>query len=595
MRKIRTAMFGTGFMGKVHTEAIRRLGNVEVVAVSGSDQKDGETFAASFGIPRVGEWKELLDDKEIDAVHICTPNYLHYGMAKAALEAGKSVLCEKPLTMTFAEAQELAALGESKKLANCVNHNLRCYPLVQQVRSMIAAGELGDILIVNGTYFQDWLLYDTDWNWRAQSDSNGALRAMGDIGSHWMDQIQHVTGLNITSLCADLQTFHTSRKKPKMAVETFTGKKLAPSDYDSVKIDTDDFGAVLVRLGERARGMFRGEPDVGGRKNRFEFEIYGTKCGVAWNQERPDELWIGQREFSESADDQGSVVDASWCCILCGSSGAGTAKAMTIRISRISGGSIRRWRIHRPRWSIRRSRMGLTGWDCLRRSLKARRRGLGWIAKGPSSSVGGAGLRVGIGAFRGNNPVSHTRQDERRGGDSQSSAYDQVYGDDASNRLCHMVGPGLLGCLLSASRDLGGFWISAHTHSRCKSIYGRYSACPVWRGGGVGQDSAASRNRTAEGYAEGVRPRLAWAHPRAIFRRIPFAHRRGSLFPRVSVCWPSKELSFLECRMGEWIDLWRNPFGARRDCSSRCLGFFVGLAKGAHWVDLASDPYAHAK
>src|SRR5271154_2267961 len=151
MRKIRTAMFGTGFMGKVHTEAIRRLGNVEVVAVAGVDQADAERFAAAFGIPRAAGWEELLADKDIDAVHICTPNYLHYGMSKAALEAGKNVLCEKPLTMTRAEADELVALAKKKNLANCVNHNLRCYPLVQQVRSMIESGRKGGRDILRGT------------------------------------------------------------------------------------------------------------------------------------------------------------------------------------------------------------------------------------------------------------------------------------------------------------------------------------------------------------------------------------------------------------------------------------------------------------
>jgi len=197
--------------------------------------------------------------------------------------------------MNAAEARELAALADAKKLAHCTNHNLRFYPVVQHIRSMVAAGDLGDILIVNGTYFQDWLLYETDWNWRALSASNGALRAMGDIGSHWMDMIQHLTGLKITSLCADLQTFHKSRKKPKGSVETFSGKKLQASDYDEVAMDTDDFGAVLLRLGERARGSFAVSQMSAGCKNRFQFEIYGTKCGVAWNQERPDELWIGQR------------------------------------------------------------------------------------------------------------------------------------------------------------------------------------------------------------------------------------------------------------------------------------------------------------
>jgi predicted dehydrogenase len=296
MRKLKTAIFGTGFMGKVHTEAIRRLGNVEVAAVAASSQATADKFAESLMIPKAtGDWKTVLADPEIDAVHVCTPNSMHHAMSKAALEAGKAVLCEKPLAMNAAEARELTEIATKKNLANCVNHNLRFYPMVQQIRSMIAAGELGDILAVNGTYFQDWLLYDTDWNWRADAAANGALRAMGDIGSHWMDAIQHLTGLRITSLCADLQTFHKTRKQPKGSVETFTGKKLAAEDYSATPITTDDFGAVLIRLGDRARGSFAVSQVSAGCKNRFNLEIYGTKSGVAWNQERPDELWIGHR------------------------------------------------------------------------------------------------------------------------------------------------------------------------------------------------------------------------------------------------------------------------------------------------------------
>jgi predicted dehydrogenase len=197
--------------------------------------------------------------------------------------------------MNVAEARELVELAKAKGLANCVNHNLRYYPAVQQIRQMIAAGDLGEILIVQGIYFQDWLLYDTDYNWRVEREHNGALRAMGDIGSHWMDMIQHLTGLKITAMCADLQTFHKSRKKPKGAVETFSGKKLRPEDYTEIPIDTDDFGSVLVRLGDRARGCFSVSQMSAGCKNRFQFDIFGTKSGVSWNQERPDELWIGQR------------------------------------------------------------------------------------------------------------------------------------------------------------------------------------------------------------------------------------------------------------------------------------------------------------
>jgi predicted dehydrogenase len=254
MRKLRAAIFGTGFMGKVHAEAIRRLGNVEVVAVAASRQATADRFAEALLIPKAtGDWKSLIEDPEIDAVHICTPNSLHFPMAKAALESNKHVLCEKPLSMNLAQAHALAELGASGNLAHCINHNLRCYPIVQQMRAMIAAGELGEILVVNGTYFQDWLLYDTDWNWRADSASNGALRAMGDIGSHWMDAIEHLTGLRITSLCADLATFHEIRRLPKGSVETFTGKKLAPEDYIETPVSTDDFGAVLVRLGGHSK------------------------------------------------------------------------------------------------------------------------------------------------------------------------------------------------------------------------------------------------------------------------------------------------------------------------------------------------------
>jgi predicted dehydrogenase len=291
---IKAAIFGTGFMGKVHTEALRRLGNVEVAVVAASSQATADAFAKSLHIPQAtADWRSTLT--EVDAVHICTPNVLHYPMALAALEAGKHVLCEKPLTMTASEASELAAVATHKKLANCVNHNLRFYPVVQQARAMIAAGELGEIMVVNGTYFQDWLLHDTDWNWRVQSEHGGALRTMGDIGSHWMDMIQHLTGQRITALCADLATFHKTRKRPHGSVETFTGKNLNPSEYENVPIDTDDFGAVLIRLGAQARGSFAVSQVSSGRKNRFEFEIYGTKSGVSWNQERPDELWIGHR------------------------------------------------------------------------------------------------------------------------------------------------------------------------------------------------------------------------------------------------------------------------------------------------------------
>ena len=296
MRKIKTAVLGAGFMGKVHVEQIRRLGNVEVVALAAVSEEEAKQFGARYNIDRTtADWQSLLDDSSIEAVHVCTPNSLHAPMSKAALEKGKAVLCEKPLTMTVDEARELVDLAKSTGLPNCVNHNLRYYPAVQQIRQMVANGDLGEVLSVNGTYYQDWLLYDTDYNWRVERAANGALRCMGDIGSHWMDMIQHLTGQKITALCADLQIFHKTRKKPKGAVETFTGKKLNPEDYQEIPIDTDDFGSVLIRMGDRTRGVFSVSQLAAGCKNRFQFEIFGSKKSVAWNQETPDQLWIGER------------------------------------------------------------------------------------------------------------------------------------------------------------------------------------------------------------------------------------------------------------------------------------------------------------
>jgi len=267
-------------MGRVHLEAVRRLGSIEAHTVSPRSESS---------------LRNVIANPAVDAVHICTPNASHFPMAKAALEAGKHVLCEKPLAISSAEAAALVELAAEKKLRNCTCHNLRYYPMVQHMRRMREDGELGEILVAQGTYSQDWLLYDTDWNWRIDSEAGGPSRAMADIGSHWCDMAEHVTGQRITSLCADLQTFHKTRKKPKGSIETFAGKTLAPQDYDETPIDTEDFGAVVFRMGASARGAFTASQVSAGCKNRLSIEIYGTKSSVAWNQERPDELWIGNR------------------------------------------------------------------------------------------------------------------------------------------------------------------------------------------------------------------------------------------------------------------------------------------------------------
>jgi predicted dehydrogenase len=302
MKPIRTAIFGTGFIGRVHLDALRRLEGVELAAIADPNLEVAQRLGASFGIPAiVADYRDVLRDPAIDAVHICTPNALHFSMARAALEAGKHVACEKPLATTVEDAQALVDLAAQKALRNCVCHNLRYYPMVQQLRRMREAGELGEILSVQGAYSQDWLLYDTDWNWRIESKTGGVSRCMADIGSHWFDMAEHVTGLRVTELCADLQTFHATRKQPRGPIESFANKLLKPEECIERPVDTEDYGAVIFHMGdghmgERTRGSVVASQAAAGRKNRLSIEIYGTKAAAAWNQEQPNELWVGHRD-----------------------------------------------------------------------------------------------------------------------------------------------------------------------------------------------------------------------------------------------------------------------------------------------------------
>jgi predicted dehydrogenase len=294
LKRIKVAIFGTGFMGRVHTEALRRLGNIEVIGIAGSSMERARKFADEVSIERAtGDYRELLNDPNIDAVHICTPNEHHFEQTMASLAAGKHVLCEKPLASSVEEGRQMLAFAREKNLSHCTLYNVRSYPLVQQMRQMRLAGEFGEIRFVQGTYSQDWLFYDSDWNWRIES---GKSRTFADIGTHWCDLAEHVTGLQVTSLCADLETFIKTRKKPKFSVETFQGKNLKPDEYTEVPIDTEDFVSVLFELGEKARGCMTASQVSAGRKNRLFLEICGSKCSTAWDAERPDELWIGRRD-----------------------------------------------------------------------------------------------------------------------------------------------------------------------------------------------------------------------------------------------------------------------------------------------------------
>jgi len=294
---IKAGIIGTGFIGPAHVEAARRLGNVEFVAIAEANQDLAEAKARELSIPRAyGDYKALLADEEVQVVHNCTPNHLHFEVNRDILAAGKHVISEKPLAMTTAESSELVRLADESGLIHAVDFNYRFYPLVQHARAMVEAGEVGEIFALHGSYLQDWLILETDWNWRLQPEMSGDSRAIADIGSHWCDLLQFITGQDITRVMGDLRTVHKTRMQPKSEVETYAGKQLTPSDYEPREINTEDYASVLFELSGGAHGVVTVSQVSAGRKNRLVFELDGSKCALSWDQETPNEMWIGYRD-----------------------------------------------------------------------------------------------------------------------------------------------------------------------------------------------------------------------------------------------------------------------------------------------------------
>jgi predicted dehydrogenase len=296
MEKIKVAVVGTGFIGPAHIEALRRLPNVEVAALCEATLELAQAKAAQLGIARAYTFDELLQQADIACVHICTPNFLHYSQAKAALLAGKHVVCEKPLATKIHEAEELVAIAQETGLVNAVHFNLRYYPLVRQMKTMREKGDLGDIYAMMGSYLQDWLFLQTDYNWRLEPDKSGDSRAIADIGSHLLDITEYITGLKVVAVMADFSTVHKTRLKPLKAIETYSGKMLEASDYAEVPINTEDHANVLLRFDNGSRGVVTVSQVSAGRKNRLNIEISGSKANFEWCSERPNELWVGKRE-----------------------------------------------------------------------------------------------------------------------------------------------------------------------------------------------------------------------------------------------------------------------------------------------------------
>ncbi len=296
MRQIGAAVIGAGFIGPVHVEALRRAGAAPLGILGVSDQESRQA-AESLGLERAyRSLEEVLTDRLVESVHITTPNRLHFSMARAALAAGKHVLCEKPLAMTSRESAELVKLARVSRRAAGVNYNVRFYPLCIEAREMARRGDLGEVWSISGSYVQDWLLRPTDYNWRVLSEEGGALRAVADIGTHWLDLVQSITGLEVEAVCADLKTVHPVRRRPRGEVRTFQGEEEGPAETEPVRIATEDQGGVMLRFAGGARGCLWVSQVTAGRKNCLRFEIAGSKAAIAWESERPEELWIGRRE-----------------------------------------------------------------------------------------------------------------------------------------------------------------------------------------------------------------------------------------------------------------------------------------------------------
>ena len=294
---INVAITGTGFMGTVHAEALKRLSGIHVVGIQGSTVEKSRAAAKALDLDKgYDSWEALVADDTVDAVHVTTPNRLHYSQAVDALNAGKHVLCEKPLAMDTEESAALVRLADQTGLVCAVNYNIRFYPLNMDARCRVAAHELGEIHSMVGSYQQDWLLFDTDYNWRVLADAGGKLRAVADIGTHWIDLVQYLSGQKVSAVHADLKTIHPIRKRPAGEVQTFSGEVAKPAATTPIEVSTEDTGCLMLRFDGGANGMVFISQVTPGRKNCLRYELSGTHSSIEWNSESPNQIWRGHRD-----------------------------------------------------------------------------------------------------------------------------------------------------------------------------------------------------------------------------------------------------------------------------------------------------------
>ncbi|MPZ51436.1 MAG: gfo/Idh/MocA family oxidoreductase [Acidimicrobiia bacterium] len=294
LTEIKSAVVGTGFIGLAHVEALRRLG-VDVIGVVGSSPERAAEKARESNLPRIYQsLDECVTDPSVDVVHIASPNHAHHSQALAVLEAGKHLVCEKPLGVNSIETEELVGAATAGGVVNAVCFNIRFYPLVHQMAALVSQGKIGEPHFVHGEYLQDWLLEETDWNWRLEAEKAGALRAVADIGSHWLDLARFVTGRRVTEVMAELHTFVPTRTHPSGPVESFATVTV-DTDLVTEEMTSDDAASIMLRFEDGTRGQVTVSQVAAGHKNRVQLEVDGSESALRWKSEDPDALWIGHR------------------------------------------------------------------------------------------------------------------------------------------------------------------------------------------------------------------------------------------------------------------------------------------------------------
>lgn len=282
MKKLRVGLVGFGFIGPHHLEAIRRSGVGDVTSIATSNARVARAKADEFGIAHsTGDWRSLVADPAIDVIDIATPTHLHAPIALAAIAADKHVIVDKPMALTSAEAKQMLAAARRGGVVHAVTFNIRYNVMLQQARALIARGDLGDVRLIRGHYLQEWLLKETDFNWRLQPEQAGALGMIADAGAHWYDLAEHVTGRRITRVLADLSTAMPTRR---------------PAGGRATRVHVPDLGLLLCEFDNGARGHFATSALCAGHKNDLTLEVSGARASLRWEQERPDELWLGHRD-----------------------------------------------------------------------------------------------------------------------------------------------------------------------------------------------------------------------------------------------------------------------------------------------------------